>query len=156
MLIFRNCTGVPIFEKPPEKYSAHRIMQILLDPNIDPRRIAKKRPLQTPFSATFLVDLGQLSHPDDIKKDMYGKWLYSGSHSDVFLCSFSSGGQVRVEKAAAGASGDCVYSLRRLHSVHPSNVEFRRVLALLFGMSICITAIGYNPPPSPSRGDDLV
>ena len=133
---FRNCTGVPIFEKPPEKYSAYRIMQILLSPNIDPKRIAKKRPLQAPFSSTFLVDLGQLSHPDDVKKDMYGKWLYSGSHSDVFLCSFSSSGQVVVEKAAPGASGDNVYSLRRLHSVHPSNVEFRRVLALLFGMSI--------------------
>lgn len=128
--------GVPIFEKPPEKYSAHRIMQILLDPNIDSSRIAKKRPLQAPFSSTFLVDLGQLLHPDDIKKDMYGKWMYSGSHSDVFLCSFSSDGQVVVEKAAVGASGNNVYHLRRVHSVHPSNVEFRRVLALLFGMSM--------------------
>ena len=95
-------------------------MQILLSPSIDPKRIVKKRPLQTPFSSTFLVDLGQLAHPDDVKKDMYGKWLYSGSHSDVFLCSFSSDGDVVVEKAAVGASGGNVYSLRRLHSVHPS------------------------------------
>ena len=48
-------------------------MQILLSPNIDPRRIAKKRPLQVPFSSIFLVDLGQLAHPDDVKKDKYGK-----------------------------------------------------------------------------------
>ena len=39
---FRNCARVPIFEKPPKKYSAYRIMQILLSPNIDPKRIAKK------------------------------------------------------------------------------------------------------------------
>ena len=111
---FRNCTGVPIiFEEPAEKYSAYRIMQILLNCNIDPKRIAKM-PLQSPFSSIFLVDLSQLSHPDDVKKDMYGKWLYSGSHSDIFLCSFSSSGQVVVEKAAPGASGDNVYSLRCL------------------------------------------
>ena len=30
-------------------------------------------------------------------------------------------------------SGDNVYYLRRLHSFHPSNNEFRRILALLFG-----------------------
>ena len=117
-------------------------MQILLNRNIDPKRIAKKRPLQAPFSSTFLVDLSQLSHPDDVKKDMYGKWLYSGSHSDILLCSFSSSGQVVVEKAAPGSSGDNVYSLRRLHSIHPSNVEFRRVLALLFSMSIYIIVLG--------------
>ena len=65
---------------------------------------------------------------------MYGKWLYSGSYSDVFLCSYSESRQVMIEKAAAGANGDNVYYLRGLHSVHPSNYEFRRVLALLFGM----------------------
>ena len=73
--------------------------------------LLRKRPLQAPFSATFLVHLGQLLHPDDIKKDMtlYGKWIYSGSNSDVFLCSFSSDGQVIVEKVVVGASGDNVY-----------------------------------------------
>ena len=134
MFYFRNSTGVPIFEKPPKKYSAYRIMQILLNPNIDASRIAKKRPLETSFSATFVVDISKLSHSDDVKKDMYGKWLYSGSHSDVFLCSYSESGQVMIEKAAAGANGDNVYYLRRLHSVHHSNCEFRRVLALLFSM----------------------
>ena len=84
----RNSIGVPIFEKPPEKYSAHRIMQILLNSKIDERRIAMKRPLEAPFSSTFIVDVSKLAHPD-VKKDMYGKWLYSGSHSDVFLCSYS-------------------------------------------------------------------
>ena len=121
-------------ETPPEKYSAYRIMQILLDQEIDQDRAAQKRPLEAPFSSTYVVNLRNLSHPDDIKKDMYGKWLHSGSHSDVFLCSYSPDGQAIIEKAAPGASGDNVYSLRRLHSVHPSNNEFRRVLAFLFGM----------------------
>ena len=132
------------FKRPPEKYSAYRIMQILLDSNIDERRIAKRRPLEAPYSATFVVDISELSHPDDIKKDMYGKWLYSGSHSDVFLCSYSLNGNVMIEKAAPGASGSNAYALRRLHSVHPSNTDFRRVLALLFGMYIVLYRQGQN------------
>ena len=130
----RNTSGVPIYEKPPEKYSAYRIMQILLNPKINEQRIAMKRPLEAPFSSTFVVDVSKLAHPDDIKKDVYGKWLYSGSHSDVFICSYSQDDKVSIERAAAGASGDNVYYLRRLHSVHPSNNDFRRVLALLSGI----------------------
>ena len=130
----RTCSGVPIFEKPPPKYSAYSIMHILLDPNIDESRIARKRPLEAQFSCTFVVDVRNLPHQDDIKKDMYGRWIHSGSHTDVFLCSFGKKGKVCIEKAAKGASGKNVFFLRRLHSVHPSNSSFRRVLALLFGM----------------------
>lgn len=132
-----NSIGVPIFEKPPKKYSAYRIMEILLDPRIDEEKIACKRPLSAPFSSTFVVDVSKLAHPDDIKKDMYGKWLHSGSHTDVFLCSYQND-EVNIEKAAQGASGTNVYYLRRLHSVHPSNTDFRRVLALLFGKLISL------------------
>ena len=69
---------MPIFEKSPPKYSAHQIMQILFDPtNIDEQRIATKRPLDAPSSSTYVVDVGKLLLPDDIKKDMYGKSLHS-------------------------------------------------------------------------------
>ena len=73
----------------------------------------------------YVVNLHNLSHPDDIKKDIYGKWLHFGSYFDIFLCSYSHDGEPVIEKAAAGASGNNVYSLRRLHSVHPSNNKFR-------------------------------
>lgn len=130
----RTSSGVPIFEKPPPKYSAYRIMEMLLDPNVDQSRIARKRPLEVQFSSTFLVDVRNLAHQDDIKKDMYGRWIHSGSHTDVFLCSFGKKGKVHIEKAAQGARGKNVFYLQRLHSVHPSNSSFQRVLALLFGM----------------------
>ena len=108
-------------------------MHLLLDPKIDENKIASRRPLECSFSASFVIDVSKLAHPDDIKKDMYGKWLHSGSHTDVFRCTYSNSDDVYIEKAAPGASGDNVYYLRRLHSVHPSNNDFRRVLALLFG-----------------------
>ena len=132
MFPYRTLNGVPIFEEPPAKYYAFKIMQILLNPKIEEDRIAKQRPLQTHCSSTFVVDITQFSHPDDIKKDMYGKCLYKGSHTDVFRCSFDDN-KVIVEKAGPAASGSNVYYLRRLHSVHPSNKAFRRIVAIIFG-----------------------
>ena len=122
--------GVPIFEKPPSKYSAMRIMKILLKQSHDEQRVAYKRPVEVQSSSTFLVDLTRLAHPDDIKKDSYGKWLHKGSHNDVFRCSYDKDGEVSIEKAATGQN---VYYLRRLHCVHPSHSGFRRILAFICG-----------------------
>ena len=58
----RSSSCVPIYEYPPDKYSAYQMMQILLDPNIDTKRIAKQRPLETTTSATFIVDVRNLKH----------------------------------------------------------------------------------------------
>ena len=85
-------------------------------------------------SSTFIVDISKLSHPDDVKKDFFGKWNHSGSHPVPFLAQFTPEGDVEVERCAAGASGKDVYYLRRLHSIHPSNSQFRRLLAIVSGM----------------------
>lgn len=108
-------------------------MQILLDPEINEEKIAKKRPLETQCDSTFVVDIRNLKHPDDIKKDMYGRWLHHGSHTDVFKCSYNEFKEVCIEKVAQGAHGDNVYYLRRLHCTHPSNKYFRRIIALISG-----------------------
>ena len=130
--ICRNSLGVPIFEKPPSKYSAMRIMKILLSQSLDEQRIAYKRPIEVQSSSTFVVDLTKLAHPDDIK-DSHGRWLHKGSHNDVFRCSYGKNGDVSIEKAAPGATGQNVYYLRRLHCVHPSHSDFRRILAFICG-----------------------
>lgn len=138
----RSSIGVPIYEYPPDKYSAHQMMRMLLNPNIDPKRIAKQRPLETTTSATFIIDVRNLKHRDDIKKDMYGKWKHHGSHTDVFKCRFDDLSKVCVEKVAEGASGDNVFFLRRLHSIHPSNKHFRRIVALISGNVKCHSPLG--------------
>ena len=74
--------GVPIYEQPPPKYTATRILQILLDPNIEQSLIAKGRPIEVEKSSTFVVDLTCLKHPDDVKKKHVWtvglQWLTSG------------------------------------------------------------------------------
>ena len=53
-------------------------MEILLNPNMNKSVVTHDRPLQVEKSSTFVVDLTSLKHPDDVKKDMYGRWDYSG------------------------------------------------------------------------------
>lgn len=110
LYIYRNSLGIPIFERPPHKYTAARILQILLDPNIDKAVIAKTRPIEVTESATFVVDMTCIKHIDDVKKDMYGRWNHSGSHPEVYRCVIDELDEVKTEKLATGATGSDILS----------------------------------------------
>ena len=62
----------PVFEEPPKKYFAERIIRILMDPKVDPNKICKQRPLAVNQSATFIVDLNSLQDPEHVKRDNFG------------------------------------------------------------------------------------
>lgn len=128
------------FESPPPKYSAESILKLLLDPNIDRCRVCCSWPVSGVTSnATFVVDITSLKHPDDVRKDFFGKWIHSGSHPFTFKATIEKDGDVFVEKCAPGASGNVFY-LRRLHCYHPSNTDFRRMLAFVSGMlHVCVS-----------------
>ena len=122
------------FEIPPPKYSAEYILKLLLDPNIDQSRVCRVWPVSgVKSNATFVVDITSLKHPEDVRKDFFGKWIHSGSHPFVFKTTFEENGEVYLEKCAPGASSDIFY-LHRLHCYHPSNTNFRRLLAFVSGM----------------------
>lgn len=108
-------------------------MQLLLSTDIDKSKVAKSRPVQVEESSTFIVNLTCLKNPDDVKKDMYGRWEHSDSHPEVFRCEFNEFDIVEIEKCAPGTTGSNVYYLRRLRSCHPTNSEFRRVIAFVHG-----------------------
>ena len=88
---------------------------------------------------TFVVDITKLNHPDDVKKYFFSKWNHSGSHPLLFVAQFGTESHVEVERCAPGASGKYVFYLYRLHSVHPFNPEFHRMLGFVSGMSIYCT-----------------
>lgn len=84
-------------------------------------------------SCTYIVDLDALQDPGDVKRDNFGMWIYSGSHNASFQSRITDEGVVEIGNEAKG--GDWRnYSLRRLHSVHPSHKEFRRMIAFIKGM----------------------
>ena len=117
------------------KYSAESILKLLLDPTIDTSRVCKTWPVSgITTNSSFVVDVTKLKHPDDVRKDFFGKWAHTGSHPFTFKAYFDDD-TVSVEKCAPGAHGE-VYYLRRLHSYHPSNTDFRRMLAFVAGKVI--------------------
>ncbi len=129
---FINSSGAPIYEVPKGTYSGEQLLDILLDPEIDASRICCERPMQIMGSCTFVVDLNSLKHPDDVKKDEFGKWHYSGSHVVSYTAWKSCSGRLQFEKVS-GQSGENAFELRRIHCKHPSNPLFQRLLAFVTG-----------------------
>ena len=68
----------PVYEIPESSYSGEQILTILLNPNINETRVCSERPSNVLKSSTYVVDLEELKHPDDVKKDEFGSWKYSG------------------------------------------------------------------------------
>ena len=100
-------------------------MKILLNPKIDRQKICQQKPSNITESSIFVVDVHSLQHPDDIKKDEFGIWNYSGSHPQAYRVYHEEDGHLTVEKCGGGATGRSVVYLRRLHCTHPSNSEFK-------------------------------
>ena len=122
-----------MYEIPPPKYAAEGILKILLDPALPASKVCSVRPTNVVKSATYIVDIGKLEHPDDVKNDNFGTWKHSGSHPQAYRVQVEDDGYLYVEKCAPGAKGDDVVYLRRLHSVHPSNSHFKRLIAFISG-----------------------
>ena len=73
------------------------------------------------------MDVHNLRNQDDIKKDEFGIWKYSGSHPQPIKVYYENYGHMTVEKCGDGATG-AKKKCRRLHCVHPSNLKFKRLI----------------------------
>lgn len=121
-----------VYEIPPMKYTAEQVLKILLDPDIDKSKVCNRKPILVTKSATYVVNVKSLQHPDDIKKDQFGIWKYSGSHPQAYKVYYQDG-YMSVEKCGSGATGPSVVYLRRLHCTHPSNSNFKRLICFVSG-----------------------
>ena len=105
-------------------------------PAINEERICKECPTGINHSATFVVDLNKLKHPDDIKKDEFGKWNYSGSHC-VLYSTWKDGDDFQFKRIDSRNSNqesdESIVQLRRVRCTHPSNHDFQRLLVFVAG-----------------------
>ena len=125
-----------MYEIPKGLYTGERILKILLNPNIKRRRVCHKRPINVSVSSTFVVDLNSLEHPDDIKKDEFGKWKYSGSHSVPYM-AWNTGKGLQFERFySCSPEPENVFQLRRIHCKHPTNALCQQLLAFVTGTRV--------------------
>ena len=118
----------PIYEIPPEKYAAESIIKILLDPTEG--KICHAKPSLVSSSATYVVNTKSLQNLEDIKKDDFGIWKYSGSHPLVF--KFIIKMTIRSLKGAQK-----VHQEVTLYT-HPSNSSFKKIICFLSGMELFV------------------
>ena len=123
----------PIYEFPTQQYSVDDLISMLLDQQ-DKSLICTKRPTDIKFSGTFLIDLDSLQHPDDAKRDNFGKWKQSGSHTIPFQAWYSEEGKLCVKHLHDKVGGETdIQYIRRLHYYHPADNECKRMLAFITG-----------------------
>lgn len=103
---------------------------MLLD--ADKSRICQERPVDIRSSATYLINLDRLKHPDDAKQDNFGRWNYSGSHTFPFQSWFSETGDLQIKRVSSTDACEVQY-LRRVHYNHPSDSQCKRMLAFITG-----------------------
>ena len=134
--------NTPVYDIPKAQYSAEVVISMLLDP--DDAKICSERPTDITHCSTFVIDLDKLEHPDDAKKDNFGKWVHSGSHTIPFKAWFAEDGAVEFERLEPGSTGPDVHFLRRINSYHPSDSSCKRMLAFITGWfplfdNVCFT-----------------
>ena len=114
-------------------YTGERILEILLNSKRESSRICHQRPTIIENSSTFVIDLDSLKHPDDVKKDEFGRWVYNGSHVQTYLAWKEKGDKLKFEKISSDDGGENTFQLRRIRCKHPSNPLFQRLLAFVTG-----------------------
>ncbi len=72
------------FEVPQKSTLQKKILKILLDPELPDEKVCKTQPKGIKCSASYIVDTRYLPNVDDIKKDEFGIWNYSGSHPQSY------------------------------------------------------------------------
>ena len=86
------------YESPPPKYSSEDLLKILLSPK-DKERVCRTWPVSgIETTSSFIVDIQALKHPDDVKKDFFGKWMYSGSPTSTYKTIVEENGEILVQK----------------------------------------------------------
>ena len=82
------------------------IFKILLNPKLDYDRVCSVWPVVVKSSATFVIDVTKLKHPDDVRRDFFGRWIHSGSHPIPFKAKVT---EDDMELECCAAIGEVYY-----------------------------------------------
>lgn len=133
--LYENKDSIPIYSMKCVKYSAEEAISVLFNASDD--CICTEQPTGCRFSATFIVDLSQLAHRDDIRADDLGAWKNCGVRSMYCSVFFNSNGSVcKVKKIGSSKPSvmrHSIYRLKRTYWQHSEDSVFCRHLLELEG-----------------------
>ena len=69
---------LPIFLRQKRRPSSSEVINILLDPDLDHKRVCSSQPTAIDKNAMFIINLKKLRHPSDVLCDDMGTWVCNG------------------------------------------------------------------------------
>ena len=125
----------PVFSWTKKAYTAEQLVCILLGKYRE-EHLCVSQPLSISNNVTFLVEMGCLNHPDDIKCDDMGSWKHNGSPKQYFRVLKTRKGIENIEPIKSKPSDEQqnIYELRRIYYINQSDPTIRKLVAKLVGM----------------------
>ena len=124
---------LPVYAQPLRMVSTQEAVNLLLSSELSDSRICTRVPFSVEVNALFVVDLNQLSSPNDIICDDMGVWKWSGSSKRWVLVD--DAGFVAFIKEEDIERGSCYFVWKRYYCLK-SSPDVKRMIIILHGRSM--------------------
>ena len=109
------------------------IVETILDPELDNRRVCKSQPVAVECNSVFVVDLKHLKRSKDLLCDDLGTWKCDGCHCTWVLVD--EGGIVDIcGKEKPTTVEGSPYRVIKRYYIHKGSPDFHRLAVYLEGM----------------------
>ena len=127
--------SVPVFSSTTH-FSYSEAVEIILSRNKE--RVCCRHPVLVEENVSFLVDINQLSHVDDIKADDCGHWIHNGRKTTKVAVWTSKGAITKVVSINKNFKNppdenSKLFMLVRVYYVHDPHSDFKRTYYYLYG-----------------------
>lgn len=112
--------------------STTRIVENLLDPELDVNRICKAQPVAVESNVAFIVDLKHLKHPKDLLCDELGAWKCNGSHHTWVVVSDIGVADICGKKKPNKVVGS-LYKVTKKYYLNKGSPDFHRLVVTMEG-----------------------
>ena len=133
---------VPVYCFQKTRPSTSEGVAIILNPNLDRRRVCMSQPTCISQNTVFIVDLKQLKHPSDVLCDDMGTWVCNGCRRTWI--SVDEDGELEFFNNKKPANHENCYKVVRKYYNHKGSPDFHRMALFLEGkLSNIVLSIVY-------------
>ena len=114
--------------------TTQQCLNILLDLSLQSKSICTKVPFNVDCSSVFVVDLGRLGSPKDVRCDDMGAWNWNGSFR--CWCAVDECGAVEMLGKTPASSPQPCYQIWKRYYEHKTCGDVKKMIVLLVLVSI--------------------
>lgn len=112
-------------------FPVHRLIDVILNPDIAPEKICSVQPLGVMQNAAFLIDIDMVEF-DDVKADDLGSWKATGNKKSFFRVTSAGAVKYLAAKPIGTVSTEYLLLTRR-YFVHLTYDRYHRLIADIQG-----------------------